>query len=52
MFWKIEQKRGQALAAFATSKGLRYKERDDSVVSRFTKLGDRSTVASTARPHV
>ena len=40
VFWKIEQKRRQALAAFATSKGLRYKERDDSVVSRFTKLGD------------
>jgi len=40
VFWKVEQKRRQALAAFAASKGLRYKKRDDSVASRFTKLGD------------
>jgi len=40
VFWKIEQKRRQALASFAASKGLTYKDRDDSVVSRFTRLGD------------
>ncbi len=50
VFWKLEQKRRQALAAFAASKGLRYKERDDSIVGRSTRLGDPFDRGFDARP--